>query len=390
MADPVSIGVAAKFVVGSLANLVLSSGSTRKQLKREQAAVESGRYVKRSYGGRITGFVDTRTGASVSRREVRQFGARILAGGSPADVLPALPQTSTAGWYAAVPIFARMGQPSIPRPDLRKQMWERDREAAIKKYLKQSKLKIKAKRLAKRAVANVRKVAPKLAAPILKRIPKGAGPIVAAQVAYTVGYEIGTQIYRQWERYAYGPARPARPAPGTPGVQAPHPPRRAPISSPPASRAPTPARPRAPAVGNRPAQAARPTPGAAPTVAPAVGTVAAPAPAPAPALPRSRWTLPKLMQAAGTVASVYSLVAPKPATKPQPKPKPLTRGQSPPLGYTPTRTDECKCPKPRKRKARSECRNPIVRKRKTRRGSVTYLTTTRKLQCQPSSSAKPR
>jgi hypothetical protein len=52
----------------------------------------------------------------------------------------------------------------------------------------------------------------------------------------------------------------------------------------------------------------------------------------------------------------------------------------------PTKTDQCNCPKPRKRNA-SSCTNPITSKRHTTRGGVKFQTITRKLTC-PASSRK--
>lgn len=70
----------------------------------------------------------------------------------------------------------------------------------------------------------------------------------------------------------------------------------------------------------------------------------------------------------------------RPVREPQPPPlaDPLTYAQP---YAVPLRADPCNCAAEKPRKRKKGCTNPIVRKRKTRRGAVTYITTTRRQQC---------
>lgn len=311
-------------------------------------------------------------------------------GPSPVDNLPPYvppPTVVTGAVIYGAPSATRASQAQI------RATWAAFEKKQLEKWLakqrglggKLRRAKVRGKELARLA----RRQLPKVAAPILRRIPKGAGPIVAAQVAYTVGYEIGTQIYRAYERYAYGPNKPARPSPGTPGTQTSTrrppggPPRRpavrtAPATPPGGARARA---PRAPAPG----QATRNVP-----TAPAPAVVSAPtssptsstsSPSPAPMPRRSSWTLPKLPQGLLSPAEEKA-VKDRQRERTRQRPSPLTQSQSPPVGYPPqVRTQTCECPPKRKKSGKAKCTNPIVSRTKRTRGGQKFQTITRRLEC---------
>lgn len=371
-ADGTGIGtvVQAGFAFAKWANR--NTGFNREQRAAANAAVAAG-YRHTRQGWR------TPDGRVILERDVLRAGRQILAGGSAADVMPPA-ASSSVPWYAAVfgaPAARVLSQKE--RAAVKRMLDRMNIEQMLRDPKTRRALYLKAK--GREAVATLRKQLPKIAKPILRRIPKGAGPLIAAQVAYQVGFEIGSAIYRGWERYAYGPARPAKPAAGAPGT---------PTATVSPSRPGTPKVP-TPAPAPRPA-APRSTAPAAPQPKPKVpapGTVTvarAPSPAPAPVIRspapaprRSSMTLPRQLAAAAAVQ--YVLGKTNTARRSQTQPLPLTQTQGPPIRYTPTRTDTCECKAPAKRRSANRCRNPVVRRTKRTRGGQKFITITRRVEC---------
>jgi hypothetical protein len=399
-------------------------GWTAKNQRNLEAALEAGYSVE---GGRFPVIRDP-SGRVVTSKQAQQAGrdwlARPPAISAPfPDFQPPAAGTSSPDSWPSVPvpppIVAGVPGMGLPTPPSGPNQWQVKRAVdriawdmlardlrnpkKIRKLKRRAKIEDARARAIKMARAAVKKY-PKLGkvAPVLARIPKGAGPTVAVTAAYQAGYYVGTKIYERLTRpAAAGRVRSAVPVDRPrAGSSATIPPLRVPTAAAlPRTRTAV-ARP--PSASSRPSQSsttARPAvpepkkqPSPFPSSSPWVSTLPAPTPTPAPSPAATPWKVPKIVQLLGPLAIAsllpraardsrrLSIPVSAPLTSVQPRALPFSQLQP---NRQPVRTDQCECPKPKKRTNKKPCRNPVIRRTKRRQGNRTFLTVTRELKCQP-------
>lgn len=152
-----------------------------------------------------------------------------------------------------------------------------------------------------------------------------------------------------------------------------------------------------PATSSRSSSSSRSSPATMPgTSSPAIPAPSVPAPVPATVPPATAApSLPSwLVKGAELVLpAAFAYLTRAPATSPsvrtssQPQQQlaaqALTSLQTAavPFAATQAQSDRCSCAKPRKRK-KDACRNPVTRRTKRERDGATYITTTRRIECQ--------
>lgn len=394
MVEPVTTGIVGKFVVGTLANYVFGSGSSRKQLKREAAAAQSGRFEKRSTGGRVTYWVDTQTGQTVSRRRVRQYGAGLLKRPRPGGGISP-PDVSPPTLYPPPVLFPSGTDTTAARrrrgsgPGYRPSWWRTNPGwAAYKDCIRRGYDSYECEEYLDEAFVGPVPVP-------VKRTPVPVRPspdVFRPASRVLAGARVLARILGPLP-YIFWPSQTADDdtIPGPMPDQIPQRPK-GPLKRPVIIRAPTvprpdyPRQPRFPddftRPGTKPDILTRPAPGDFPKPASRPAPIPAPRPAPRPV------TVPTPIGWPDVLPYLMPLMQPRPRmpTRPRFTSRPLTPPQNVPLQYPvpllQARPANCPpCGKETKQRKKRKCSNPITSRRTFKRNGARYRTITRKLQC---------